>query len=601
MWGGGIVRRGVAPCVASSRGGVVSVDRGGAGAEHRSAGPSTVVLFVVLAAAGLGAISLARQPRIARLANPQPAPAWAVTGHDSARTGHTPYAAPAAPTLLWGPLSIAAPVAHPPIIDGSHNVYVARSDGGLLFFKGNSNGDTNWCPTERPITDTLCAGPSPSPSVSSPKGGNALVRTTLSGLAVQTYVVDGRGGLAASDTTSPLSSTSSRLLDVPQRPPLAPDAGLVSGRRGSTLYLYGVRVLASRSSYAVTALGDDGRPVRGWRETPIASRGLTPVSIAPDGTLLVAASAPEPGGAAALYALDTHGRALWRLPLAPGLPSYVTVQGTSSGWTAWVAVTGAARSWVVVAYSDRRPPWRWSVGHPLDVTDGGVALAQPTVDVPLTAPITDTAAPPDVGYVAGTVGIYALDAAHHHAWLFFDTRRVVGDIPGPPITDKGGTMYVATRKGHVYAVRPADGQPLWRYDTGRDARGPLLVDSSGALIVMSRDTAGAAYVEALGANGGTALTVTMAVACARLDCPTATPTPPTTATPLATATLPATLTASPATATVTPTAPLTVTSTASSAPTSTTLTTPATLTAMPAATLSPSPSATGTGNASPTP
>jgi len=568
------------------------VDRGGAGVERRSAVPSTVVLFVVLTAAGLGAISLARQPRIARLANPQPAPAWAVTGHDSARTGHTPYAAPAAPTLLWGPLSIAAPVAHPPIIDGSHNVYVARSDGGLLFFKGNSNGDTNWCPTERSITDTLCAGPSPRPAVSSSKGGNALVRTTLSGLAVQTYVVDGRGSLAAFDTTSPLSSTPNRLLDVPQRPSLAPDAGLVSGRRGSTLYLYGVRVLTSRSSYAVTALGDNGRPVRGWRETPIASRGLTPVSIAPDGTLLVAASALEPGGAAVLYALDTHGRVLWRLPLAPGLPSYVTVQGTSSGWTAWVAVTGAARSWVVVAYSDRRPPWRWSVGHPLDVTDGGVALAQPSVDVPLTEPITDTAALPDVGYVAGTVGIYALDAAHHHAWLFFDTRRVVGDIPGPPITDKGGTVYVATRKGHVYAVRPADGQPLWRYDTGRDAQGPLVVDSSGALVVMSRDTAGAAYVEALGANGGAALTVTTAVACAGLDCPTATPTPPATATP------PPTVSPAPTTA------PLTGTSTASSAPastTSTTSTTPATLTVMPAATLSPSPSATGTGDASPTP
>jgi len=320
------------------------------------------------------------------------------------------------------------------------------------------------------------------------------------------------------------------------------DDGVVLGLDGGTLY--GV-VAAPRQdghpAFAVAAVRGLGRPAQGWHRTPIPSRGLTPVSIAPDGTVVVVATAPVPGGDAALYALDTRGSVRWRLPLAPGRPSYAAIAGAGREWVAWVAVAGAMRSWVVVADERGHALWRWPTGRPLDVIEGGVTLARRTASHPSRS---------GLAYVGSTVGVYGLDLSRRRAWLFFDTRVRHAGAAGVPTTDVDGTVYVATTAGHVYAVGP-DGRVRWRYDTGRDARGGLTLYPDGTVLVTSHDRAGAGVAEALGAHG-MPITPVGGLICAAPDCPTPTPsvTPTLTFTP--TATLTPTVTSIP-TATLTPT------------------------------------------------
>jgi outer membrane protein assembly factor BamB len=504
--------------------------------EPRRAGgrlrPSDLVLVVVLAAAAIGAISLVRQPPNPRLATPRPPPAWAALGHDAARSGHSlSYPVELPITQRWW--RTLPPIARPPVIDGYGNAYLARADGALLAL--DSNGNTRWCAAVQPITDTSCTAPLPPPpyALPAPVAPNAQL-----GLDGYVYVV-GAGGRLAAFNPNPLTPLWHR------RVGFLADDGVVFGPDGRTLY--GV-VAAPRQhghpALAVAAVRRPGQPVRGWRRTSIPSRALTPVSMAPDGTALVAATAPMPGGDAALYALDAHGSVRWRLPLAAGRPSYAAVEGRGGEWVAWVAVAGATRSWVIVADAHGHALWRWSTGRPLDVIDGGIALASRTVTHPLRS---------GLAYVGSTVGVYSLDLSRRHARLFFDTRVRRAGAAGVPTTDVDGTVYVATTAGHVYDVGP-NGHVRWRYDTGRDARGVLTLYPDGTVLVTSHDRAGADVAEALGAHG-TPVTPVGGLICAAPDCPTPTPT----LTPTLTMTPTATLTP---TVTVTPTATLTPTTTA---------------------------------------
>jgi outer membrane protein assembly factor BamB len=494
--------------------------------------PSDLVLVVVLAAAAIGAISLVRQPPNPRLATPRPPPAWAALGHDGARSGHSlsyPVGLPI--TQRWW--RTLPPIARPPVIDGYGNAYLAHSDGALLAL--DVNGNTRGCAAVQPITDTSCAAPLPpaTQALPPPVAPNALI-----GPDGKLYVVGARGVLAAFvGARGALAAFNPNLLTLlwHRRVGFIADDGVVFGRDGRTLY--GV-VAAPRQhgypAFAVAAVGRLGRPASGWRRTPIPSRGLTPVSMAPDGTVVVAASAPVPGGDAALYALDAHGRVRWRLPLAPGRPSYAAIAGVGREWVAWVAVAGAMRSWVVVADARGHALWRWSTGRQVDVIDGGVTLASRTASHPSRS---------GLAYVGSTVGVYGLDLSRRRAWLFFDTRVRRAGAAGAPTTAVDGTVYVATTAGRVYDVAP-DGRVRWRYDTGRDARGVLTLYPDGTVLVISHDRAGTVVAEALGAHG-TPVTPVDGLVCAAPDCPTPTPTLTPTLTITPTATLSPTMMATP--------------------------------------------------------
>ena len=495
--------------------------------EPRRAGgrlrPSDLVLVVVLVSAAIGAISLVRQPPNPRLATPKPPPAWAALGHDAARSGHSlsyPVGLPI--TQRWW--RTLPPIARPPVIDGYGNAYLAHADGALLAL--DANGNTRWCAAVQPITDTSCTAPLPPPPPYVPPP--PVAPNALLGPDGYLYAVGARGVLAAFNP-NPLTLLWHR------RVGFIADDGVVVGRDGRTLY--GVVAAPRQQGYpafAVAAVGRLGRPAGGWHLTPIPSRGLTPVSIAPDGTVVVAATAPVPGGDAALYALNAHGSVRWRLPLAPGRPSYAAIAGVGGEWVAWVAVAGALRSWVVVADARGHALWRWSTGRPLDVADGGVTLARRTASHPARS---------GLAYVGSTVGVYGLDLSRHRAWLFFDTHVRRAGAAGVPTTAVDGTVYVATTAGHVYAVGP-DGRVRWRYDTGRDARGVLTLYPDGTVLVTSHDRAGADVAEALGAHG-TPVTPVDGLMCAAPDCPTPAPTVTPTLTITPTATFTPTMVATP--------------------------------------------------------
>jgi len=521
------------------------VERGNAARGGSWPGPSSLALIIVLLAAGIGALELARQRPIVP-PPPPPPPAWPLAGHDAARSAHSlsdPVVAGQRDlTLRWRRAFTAPPLpARAPVFDGYGNLYLPRSDGALLSLNAAS-GDTRWCAAAQPITDTACAGPQPSPgqSLPPPVGPNAAI-----GSGNGLYVVDGQGGLSRFDPSSPAPLWRAPL-------GLIPGEGVVLGPDGGTLY--GVVAGPARALYAVAALRPRRPPAAGWDSAPgwhplfIHASRLSPVSVAPDGTPLVAAGAPTPGGAATLYALGGAGGARWRVVLPPGHPSYATVEGTARRWVAWVVVTGATRSWVVVVDSRGGTLWRWSTGHPLDTTDGGIALsAEPSAH--MSARMHNA-----IAYVSSAVGIYALDRGRRHSWLFFDTRPHRGapfgyGNPGAPITDVRDTVYVATDRGYVFDIWRYGGE-RWRYNTGRDARGALALDPQGNVLVASRDMSGAVVLESLGAPPPSGFPLSTpapgatTLACADSDCPTAAPTPPATAplTPTTTLTPTATIT-----------------------------------------------------------
>ena len=154
--------------------------------------PSDMVLVAVLVSAAIGALLLVRQPPTPSLATPRPPPAWAVAGHDAARSGHSlSYPAELPITLRW-PRAL-PPIARPPVIDGYGNAYMARSDGALLAL--DSNGKTLWCAAVQPITDTSCTAPlppAPPHALPPPVAPNALI-----GPDGYLYVVGATGALAA--------------------------------------------------------------------------------------------------------------------------------------------------------------------------------------------------------------------------------------------------------------------------------------------------------------------------------------------------------------------------------------------------------------------
>lgn len=501
----------------------------------RGVRPSDLVIGVVLIAALVGALSLGRQSPMVP-PTPPPPPAWSVAGHDAGHTLHSlSYYTPVPISLLWWGRMPA--IARDPVIDGYGGIYLSRPEGALLAL--DAHGNTNWCSAQQAITDTSCTGtllPPPPQAPPTPVAPNALV-----GPDGHIYVVGASGVLRAYSPTSPKP-----LWHAWDN--LDPDAGVVFGPDAATLY--GVSRLPSASGVprcAVVALRWPGRYVSGWHMTPIASRGLTPVSVAPDGTVLVAARSTRAGDAATLYALDSQGYQLWRLPLAPGEPSTVAVAGTSDGWAAWVAVNGASGSTVVVADQDGHALWRWRAPDRIDVANGGVALAHPFDPDPF-----DTG----LGFVGTPRGVYALDLGHQRARLFFDTRRL-----GPaltPVTDVRNTVYVATSTGHIFDLW-WQGNVRWHYATGRHIDYPPVLFpaaglQNGAVLVLSTDRQGQTIAEALGA-GGTPLATGTASACAAPDCPTPTPT----VTPTST------FTASP-TPSVTQTMPPTTTLTSSPTP-----------------------------------
>src|SRR5689334_15837999 len=116
--------------------------------EARLGRPSSLALAVMLVAAAVGAVSLVRQRPDPRLATPIPPPAWALAGHDAARSGHS-LSYPTKPpiTRLWWlkvPLGVSGTV-----VDGNGNSYLARPDGALLAL--DSGGNTRWCAAMQPI------------------------------------------------------------------------------------------------------------------------------------------------------------------------------------------------------------------------------------------------------------------------------------------------------------------------------------------------------------------------------------------------------------------------------------------------------------------
>lgn len=540
-------------------------------------GPSRLTLLIVLIAAAVGALSLARQRPIVPPPKPPP-PAWAVAGHDSARTAHSLSYPAALPLTLrwWREFQPPATIARPPVVDGYGNIYLARPDSALQALK--PSGDTRWCVAEQPITDTTCAGPSLQGPIGQALPRRPVPPNALVGPDDTVYVVDGAGGLAVFDP-DPKSAT----------PVWHGSLGLVAGAGvalspdGTTLY--GVAEGPARSLYGVVALRQRRNPsgswgrAPGWRTTFIHALKLSPVSVAPDGTPLVVAAAPAPDGRAMLYALDPTGGVRWRVPLAAGRPSYAAIEPTGTGWIAWIAVAGPVRSWVYLVDNTGHMLWDWPTLHHLDTRDGGIALSLQSKGCP--------SARTGIGYVSSEVGIYALDRRIHHPWLFFDTRPLGAGTPGAPTTDVCGGVYVATSHGDVYSLVPTGhtisplGRVRWSYDTGRDARGSVELDADGNVLVMSRTADGGTVLESLGSaqqapnpQPVTPLPSTTTVVCAGSDCPTPMPTPTTTptitptvtATPAATATPTATPTAT-ATGTATATATGTATATATPPPT----------------------------------
>jgi len=511
-------------------------------------GPSNLALIVVLIAAGIGALSLARQRP--SLPPPTSPPAWSVAGHDAARTAHSRSYPAADLTLRW--TRALTSLGRPPVVDGNGNAYLALSDGALLSL--SPNGDTRWCAAVRPVIDTTCTGPPPPPGQPPPPPVAPSVTISPDN---SLFVVGGAGVLSRFDASSANSAWG-----VPSG--LIPGDGAVLSPDSKTLY--GVVAGTARAHYAVAALQPQPKPdsgwaeAAGWRPTFIHTARLTPVSIAPDGTPLVAARAADPTGTATLYALNAHGGVRWRVPLAPGRPSYATVETTEHGWVAWVAVTGAPRSWAIVVDDKGRVLWRWPTLHVLDTADGGFALSLPS-DVKC-APRSSLA------YVSSDVGVYALDRRSRHPWLFFDTRRYHAGIPGAPATDVCGNVYVGTDRGYAYSVALPDGRYFgrvrWSYDTGRDARGALALDPQGNVLVTSRGISDTVVVESLGSGGAplaTAAPSASALTCAGADCPTPTPTLSPTVAPTASPTITPTIspTTAPPTATISPTETLTPT------------------------------------------
>ncbi len=559
--------------------------RRGAGVVARL-GPSGLILTALLVAATLGAASLARQSII--IPPPPPPPAsWSSVGYDNARSGHSRsfgYRANAPITLRWR-ITIDPPggVAGQPVMDGSGNTYIAERDGAVLTL--NADGKTLGCAALQPITDTSCTG-SVSVAPSPPLGGYPHA---LAGPDGAVYVVSASGDLIPF-VLSPGSPLSGETLQA--RPVIAtglePSAGLAASKtqlqtsvKGIEPYdLYGVVSLGARR-FAVAAFDQKGVPLANWIRTPIATRRLGPISVAPDGTLLTTASSPFGGGAARLYALRTDGSILWSRALAPGNPSYAAIDGADMHWLAWVAGAANSDSWVAVVDATGRLLWRWIMPCCLirtnDDVPAGVALAHPLHPNPM----DDARA-----FVAGDAGVYLLDLPRRQATLFLNAR--VSGAPGPLTLDQRDFLYVPTSTGHIYDLW-TDGRRdrvRWRYDTGRDARYTVELypstrypsDKDAVLIVSHDRLTGGDVVESLGGGGEALATVevptptptatavntptptTASLACAPIDCPTPTPTASPTASPTVTPTITATAlpTATPtalstATPTITPT------------------------------------------------
>ncbi len=576
--------------------GVVGGERGGRFT------PSSAALIVLLVAGAIGAVSLARQPILVAPQSPSP-PAWAVPGYDNARSGHS-RATPldTLSSVRWrvdlgaGQTGSGQTIAAPPVIDGDGNAYYVRGDGALVMLK--KDGASGGCYALQPLTDPDCPG-----SVDGPPSNT--IPSVLAGPDKDVYVVNPRGDFER------FSPTDSNQLTAPISPAgdaLVPEDGLVASKYQDEtdlnapppsylqpFSLYGVVRLGPGSRYQVREFDQTGQSVADFNAPPIKARRLTPISVAPDGTLLVVAQAARPSGKATLWALDGKGRKMWTRDLAPGIPSYAAVEGpnASAHWLAWVAVSRTApsgRSWVFAVDSKGRERFRWSVGHTLVVTNGGVALAHPSKKDP-----EHTA----LGCVSSDRGVYVIALSRRRAatWLILDAHE--SGVPGPPTLDNRDVLYVGTSAGHIYAKRlDGGGQVIWRYDTGRDAHYDpveLYPTEDKSVLVVSRDRAtGYDVIEALLAEPGVGMPVTTIVPSTPVPTNTITPTSvPTTAitpTQATTGTSISAVTTTPTTGTVTVTAttPLTSTLTPSSLPTSTvTTTTTATPTLTATATITP--------------
>lgn len=462
--------------------------------------PRAIIQIVIAALVALAvvAVAVAQQlaprssspaaPARSSTATPRGAPAWGLAGGDAGRSGRSPLPAPVPPVALrWRYAS--ATGLRQPVVGADGTVYLARADGALVAL--DPAGRLRRCVPVSLDTASVCAVAPPSAS-SGAAGAVALdgAPNALDVAGGRLLVVGRDGALAALAAVAPGVTTGSAPLWRAARR-LTPDGGLAPGPDGATFY--GVAPARGptpgQPAFAVAAIRGRGQPAPGWRETPIATRRLTPVTVAPDGTILVAAAAAASGGDAALYALDRRGRVRWRVPLAPGRPSYPSIAATpggGGGWTCLVAVAGATRSWVIAADAAGRVNWRWSTGHTLDVTDGGAAVARDG----------------GLGYIGSDIGVYGLDPRRRRSWLFFNTRLLGQGTAGAPTIDGAGTVLVGTEGGTVFDVRP-DGTVRWRYDVGGDARMAPALAPRGVALAGARDAAGATTVVALGYGAST--------------------------------------------------------------------------------------------------
>jgi len=539
--------------------------------------PSSTALIVLLVAGVIGAVSLARQPILVAPQPPSP-PAWSVPGYDNARSGHSRATPLDTLTSVRWRVDLGASqtgagqtIAAPPVIDGDGNSYYVRGDGALLMLK--KDGMSGGCVALKQPADPACVG-----SVAGPP--SAAIPSVLAAPDKDVYVVNPRGDF---ERFSPTDSNQLTIQTPPTGDALVPEDGLVASKYQDEtdlnapppsylqpFSLYGVVRLGPGSRYQVREFDQTGQPVADFNARPIRASRLTPISVAPDGTLLVVAQALRPGGNATLWALDAKGRNVWTRALAPGIPSYAAVEGpnASSHWLAWVAVSrpgSVGRSWVFAVDSKGRRRFTWSVGHSLVVTNSGVALAHPSRNDPVHTAL---------GCVSSDRGVYVIALSRRRAatWLILDAH--VSGVPGPPTLDNRDVLYVGTSVGHVYAKRlDGGGHVIWRYDTGRDAHyypvEPYPTEGKSVLVISRDRATGHDVVEALLAEAGAGIPVTTIVP------PTPVPTNTVTPTPVPTNT-------------VTPTPVPTNTITPTPVPTTTTTTTTLTLT----------PAVTGTGTGS---
>ncbi len=79
-------------------------------------------------------------------------------------------------------------------------------------------------------------------------------------------------------------------------------------------------------------------------------------------------------------------------------------------------------------------------------------------------------------------------------------RALVGAAASSPALGKDGAVYVGADQ--IYALKPADGTPIWKAPTGYDAASPVAAGPNGAVYAQAHDEAGRSQICALDTRTG---------------------------------------------------------------------------------------------------